>query len=104
MIARTWRGETIPANAERYVRFLTENVFPSLKAINGHRGAYVLRRDAGEIIEFMVVTLWDSMQAIREFAGQNPEAAVVEPEARALLTDFDAHVRHFEVVHDSIAH
>lgn len=104
MIARTWRGETIPANADRYLQFFNKKVFPSLKAIAGHRGAYVLRRDAGSIVEFMVVTLWDSMQAIREFAGQNPEAAVVEPEARAILSDFDAHVRHFEVVHDSVPH
>lgn len=104
MIARTWRGETIPANADQYLRFCQEKVFPSLKAIAGHRGAYVLQRNAGGIVEFMVVTLWESMQAIREFAGQNPEAAVVEPEARAILTDFDAHVRHFEVVHDSVAH
>lgn len=104
MIARTWRGETIPANADRYLRFVTENFFPSLRAIAGHRGAYVLRRDAAGTVEFQVITMWDSMQAIREFAGQNPEAAVVEPEARSLLTDFDAHVRHFEVVHDSVAH
>ena len=103
MIARTWRGETIPANADRYLQFFQTKVFPSLKAIAGHRGAYVLRRDAGGIVEFNVVTFWDSMESIQKFAGQNPEAAVVEPEARAILSDFDAHVRHFQVVHDSVA-
>jgi heme-degrading monooxygenase HmoA len=102
MIARTWRGETIPANADRYLRFVTEKVFPSLKSIAGHRGAYVLRRDAGEIVEFQVLTFWDSMEAIRKFAGENPEAAVIAAEARSLLTDFDQHVRHFEVAHDSV--
>lgn len=102
MIARTWRGETIPANADRYLRFLTERIFPSLKSISGHKGAYVLKRDTAGIVEFQVLTFWDSMEAIRKFAGENPEAAVVESEARTLLTDFDQHVRHFEVAHDSV--
>lgn len=103
MIARTWRGRTTPGNADAYFRFVTNHVFPSLRAIDGHRGAYVLRRDAPGGVEFLVMTFWDSLQAIRKFAGEQAETAVVEPQARALLTDFDRTVEHYEIVHDSLA-
>jgi len=81
-------------------------VFPALAAIDGHKGAYLLRRAVGgatqdEEIEFVVLTLWDSMEAVRRFAGDTPDKAVVEPEARAVLSSFDDLVTHFEVVHRS---
>jgi hypothetical protein len=57
----------------------------------------VLRRADGGRVEFLVMTLWDSMDAVRRFAGDNPEAAVVEPEARAVLSEYDNFVRHYEV-------
>ena len=67
--------------------------------LEGHRGAYLLRRDTGDHAEFMAVTLWDSLQSIRAFAGDSLESAVVEPEARAVLSSFDDFVTHYEVVH-----
>ena len=97
MIARMWRGETTSENADAYYHHLVSNVIPSLKKISEHRGAYVLRREIDRNIEFMVITLWESMDAIREFAGNNPDVAVVEPAARALLADFDKFVRHYTV-------
>jgi heme-degrading monooxygenase HmoA len=89
------------ANADAYQRHVTTNVFPSLSAIAGHRGAYVLRRTTADQVEFLVITLWDSMDSIRSFAGDNPESAVVEPEARAVLSDFDKFVQHYEIAHDT---
>ena len=100
MIARMWRGETTRENADPYYRHLTGNVMPSINKIRGHRGSYVLRRELGARMEFVVITLWESMQAVREFAGDNPDLAVVEPPAKAVLADFDEFVRHYTVLKD----
>ena len=68
-------------------------MLPALKRIDGYRDARVLRRQE----EFVVITFWGSMDAIRRFAGDHPARAVVEPEARAVLAEFDDLVRHYEV-------
>lgn len=99
LILRMWRAHTTPLKSGEYVEHATRNVFPALRVIEGHRGAYLLRRAVDGAVEFVVLTLWDSMEAVRKFAGLKPEKAVVEPEARAVLTDFDEFVTHFEVVH-----
>lgn len=102
MIARLWRGVArTAADADAYERHVTQTVFPSLASIPGHRGARVLRRASGEQVEFLVMTTWDSMDAVRKFAGADPDVAVVEPEAQAVLSDYDAFVRHYEITHDS---
>jgi|SRR5438874_8803904 len=100
MIARIWRGETTRENADAYYRHLSGNVMPSLMKLSGHCGAYVLRREMETRVEFVVITLWESMQAVREFAGDTPDLAVVEPSARAVLADFDEFVRHYTVLKD----
>lgn len=100
MILRMWKGQTTPANAGKYVEHLEKRVDPELRAISGHRGAYLLRRMVNGAVEFVVLTLWDSMAAIRTFAGTETEKAVVAPEAQALLSSFDDFVTHFEVVQD----
>ena len=94
-----WKARSTVDKSDEYVRHATNKVFPALRAIEGHRGAYLLRRVVDGAIEFVVLTLWDSMEAVRKFAGVDPEKAVVEPEARAVLTSFDDSVLHFEVVH-----
>jgi uncharacterized protein YciI/heme-degrading monooxygenase HmoA len=99
MVLRMWRGRATVEKSGEYVDHVTKKVFPALRAIEGHRGAYLLRRSVDDAIEFVVLTLWESMQAVRRFAGVKPEKAVVEPEARAVLTAFDESVTHFEVVH-----
>jgi heme-degrading monooxygenase HmoA len=91
MIARLWRG--VAKDAAAYLRHLDGNVVPELKKIAGYRGYRVLRREQ----EILVMTLWESMAAVRAFAGADPEKAVVEPEARAVLAEFDDFVRHYEV-------
>jgi heme-degrading monooxygenase HmoA len=101
MIVRMWRGRAKGANAEAYERFVTTKVFGTLPAIAGHRGAYLLKRSLGAEVEFVAVTVWESRDAIRKFAGGNIDRAVVEPEARALLSSFDDVVSHYELAHEA---
>jgi heme-degrading monooxygenase HmoA len=97
-IARLWRGRSTVQNAPEYAAHAIRKVFPRLRAIDGYRGAWLLRRAIGDAVEFAVLTIWESMDAVRKFAGPTPEKAVVDPEARAVLTSFDESVEHFEIV------
>jgi len=98
LIVRTWYGRAAnAANADAYTRHLEQSVFPKLGQIAGHRGAYLLRRDLDGHVEFLVLTMWESMDAVRAFAGDNPRIAVVEPAARAVLAEYDTTVNHYEV-------
>jgi len=99
MILRLWKARSAVEKASEYIHYATTKVFPALSAIEGHRGAYLLRRTLDGASEFVVLTLWQSMAAVRRFAGDNPEKAVVDPPARAMLTSLDDSVIHFEVVH-----
>jgi heme-degrading monooxygenase HmoA len=102
MIARTWHATAATAeNADAYCQHFATEVVPRLKAIRGHRGALLLRRSAGRQVEFVAITLWDSIETVKEFAGPNPEIAIVEPQARAVLTQFDTLVTHYEVASGS---
>ena len=94
MILRSWSARATMDGAERYVRYFQESLLGTLRRFEGHRGAMVLTRDAGDEVEVTVVTLWDSLEAIRRFAGPEPTVAVVEEEARAMLLRFDGHVTH----------
>lgn len=99
MILRMWKGQSNSDNASKYIRHATQTVFPKLQNIDGRRGAYLLRRPVTGGVEFVVLTLWESMDAIKQFAGENADQAVVEPEAQSALSGFDEFVTHFEVVH-----
>jgi len=96
MIARIWHGYTKPENANAYHQLLTTKILPRIHRVKGYHGTYLLRRDLKEEVEFITLTLWDSLDAIREFAGQDYETAVVPPEARELLTRFDERSAHYE--------
>lgn len=98
MILRAFRATATIDGAHAYQRFFTETVLPELQAIDGFRGAYVVQRDREDLVEIQVLTLWESLEAIRRFAGDNLDTAVVEPGARAVLTDFDPIVSHHTVV------
>ena len=98
MIVRAWRGYGAASEGEAYPRHLLQSVRPKLEQLPGFQGLYLLRRQGMEEIEFLVLTLWESMEAIRAFAGDQPELAVVEPEARAALVRFDSTVVHYEVL------
>jgi uncharacterized protein len=97
-ILRIWKGRALEGKAAEYIQHASTHVFPALRAIAGYRGAYLLRRPVGSDVEFTVLTLWESMEAVRRFAGSEPHKAVIDPEARAVLTDFDECVTQFEIV------
>jgi len=101
MILRMWKGQASVEKAEKYVQHATGTVFPKLGKIKGHRGAYLLRHPIRGGVEFVVLSLWDSMEEIQKFTGGAVDQAVVEPEAQSLLSEFDDFVTHFEVVHKS---
>lgn len=97
MIARHWRGWTELKNADAYESLLTHTVLPELKRIDGYRGGYVLRCDEAEEVEFVVVNLFDSIDAVKKFAGENYGVAKFEPEAERLLSRIEPVARHYEV-------
>jgi len=101
MIARHWRGWTKPGDADNYERLLKQTVLPQLQQIDGYRGGYVLRRDGAEESEFVVINLFDSLAAVRAFAGENYSVAVFEPEARRLLSRVEPQAAHYEVRADT---
>ncbi len=98
MISRIWHGWTSPANADAYQKLLMEKILPGIHRVAGHRGATLLRRDATHEVEFVTITYFDSMEAVRAFAGADYEVAVVPPEARKLLSHFDERAAHYEQV------
>lgn len=98
MILRSWRGRTTLADAEAYLAFLRGTIVPELEAL-GSPGAYVLRRDHADTAEFQVLSLWESMEAVRRFAGPEPERAVIPAEGARLLVEFDAEAAHYDVLH-----
>jgi hypothetical protein len=97
MIARHWRGWTKLQHADAYEALLKATVLPGLREIAGYRGGYILRSDGAEESEFVVINLFDSLDAVRKFAGPNYNVPVFEPEAKALLSRFDPLASHYEV-------
>ena len=99
MISRVWHGWTTPANADAYEALLKSEIFKGIKGrqIAGFRGVHLFRRNLGKEVEFVTVMWFDSIGAVRAFAGEDYEVAVVPPKARALLSRFDARSQHYEV-------
>src|SRR5215216_1637170 len=97
MIARVWRGWTKAENADAYEKLLKEVVYPGLQTINGYHGGYILRQDGEEEAEFVTVNLFESLEAVKAFAGSDYEVPVFEPEARGLLSRVEPIARHYEV-------
>jgi heme-degrading monooxygenase HmoA len=100
MFVRSWSARATPEGLESYRRHFEQSVLPSLEAMPGQRGALLLRRGDGLEAELLVLTFWESMDAMRAFAGPNATTAVVAPEARAVLAGYDREVRIFEVLLD----
>jgi heme-degrading monooxygenase HmoA len=97
MIGRVWHGWTAPENADAYEQLLRSEVLPGIDRIDGFRGAELLRRDAGDEVEFVTITFFDSLDAVRAFAGEDYEVAVILPEAQKLLAHYDARSSHYEL-------
>jgi heme-degrading monooxygenase HmoA len=100
MLARTWRGATRSEDAETYLDYLHRTGFAEYRKAAGNRGVLGLRRVTMEKAEFLLISLWDSTEAIRQFAGDDIEKAVFYPEDERFLIERDERVSHFEVVYD----
>jgi heme-degrading monooxygenase HmoA len=100
MIIREWRGRASPSRAEAYPKHFREKVVPELRHLPGFIDADLGQRQLDDKLEFLVLTRWQSIDAIRAFAGADVEHAVVEPGAVAALIEFDTSVRHYEVIED----
>lgn len=99
MIVRLWHGWTTVANADAYERLLRTEIFTGIaaKGITGYLGIELLRRDSGAEVEFITLMRFESIEAVRQFAGEDYERAVVPAAARALLVRFDDRSTHYEV-------
>ncbi|HXL21383.1 MAG TPA: antibiotic biosynthesis monooxygenase [Candidatus Dormibacteraeota bacterium] len=95
MITRLWSARTTPQLSSAYLEYFEQHVLPELRAISGYVSAQVLTNPSAAQIEILVITVWQSLDAITAFAGPDCESAVVHPAASALLTDYDRRVRHF---------
>jgi heme-degrading monooxygenase HmoA len=99
MISRHWTGICRRDRADAYIHHLRSETFPLLTTIDGFVRASILKRDVERGTEFEIVTVWESLDAIKSFAGEDAEAAVVPLVAQAMMVEFDARALHFEVVH-----
>jgi len=97
MIARHWRGWTEVKNADTYEALLRNKVLPGLKSLEGYRGGYVLRHDGANEVEFVVVNMFESLDAVKRFAGEDYNVSVFEPEAKVLLSRVEPTAMHYEV-------
>ena len=97
MIARAWRGWTTAEDADAYVAYLEETGAPASRGTPGNRGFLIWRRPQGDRVEFLTVSLWDSIDAVRGFAGEDVEKAVFYPEDDRFLVDRELTVAHYEI-------
>jgi heme-degrading monooxygenase HmoA len=103
MIARIWRGITLKEKADDYLAYLHETGIKDYAKTAGNRGVTILRRDQGEHCEIMLISLWDSMEAVRAFAGENAERSVYYPEDEHFLLQMEPLVRHYQVAQHDVA-
>jgi len=103
VIARIWHGYTKPEDADAYESMLKPDLLPGISKVNGYKSSYLLRKDVGDEVEFITIMLWDSIEAIRNFAGPNYEASVVPDERRKYLSRHDAQSTHYQLVSSQVA-
>jgi len=97
MIARTWRGWTRSEDGDAYLQYLHETGLSAYGGTPGNRGVLALRRHKDNCAEFFLVTLWDSMDAVRRFSGPDAELAVFYPDDERFLVRREDHVDHFDI-------
>ena len=96
MIARTWKGAVRAADGDEYAEYLRRTGLSDYASTPGNRGAWMLRRERGDVTEFLMVTLWDSIDAVRAFAGEDHETAVFYPEDDRFLVEREETASHWE--------
>jgi heme-degrading monooxygenase HmoA len=98
MISRHWHAIAKRDRAEDYLRYLQTETFPAIRKIAGFLDAWIERRDGARGVEFLVVTRWESIDAVRRFSGVDPDVAVVPASVQAMMVEFDGRVKNYEVV------
>ena len=101
MISRHWKGVARTEEADNYIAHLRNETFPHLAQIDGFISASILRRETQTGTEFLILTNWQSIEAIRQFAGDTALVAVVPTKVQAMMIEFDKEVDHYEVVDQS---
>jgi heme-degrading monooxygenase HmoA len=99
-IARIWRGRTLASKADEYARYLDTNGIAKIRATPGNRGVTVLRRTDGDKAEFVVISIWESIDAVKNFAGADYQKTVILPRDREYLIEVEPDVLHYEIVLD----
>jgi heme-degrading monooxygenase HmoA len=100
LIARTWRGAVAAADADGYLEYLKRTGLAAYRSTPGNAGALALQRTVGDRAELLLVSFWESEEAVRAFAGSDPDRAVFYPEDDRWLVDRDEHVDHYVVMHE----
>lgn len=98
MIARTWRGVVPSEKAEAYSEYLHETGVPGIRGTPGNRGCYVMRRTDGDRAHFLMISFWDSYEAIKAFAGDDIDHARYYPEDADFLVELEPKVKHYDVL------
>ncbi|MEV6766752.1 hypothetical protein AB0N16_40235 [Streptomyces sp. NPDC051105] len=101
MILRSWGARAPIGNTATFLDTFSETIRPHMEGFGGYRGCYVLCREEGDQVHIQVLSLWNSLESIREFAGTDALTAVVSPAVEGLMTDYDTEVRHDTVVVDT---
>ena len=97
MIARIWRGAVRTADAEEYVAYIRDTGLAEYRSSPGNLGAWILHRSSGETTEVLTFSLWEDIDAVKGFAGENPEQAVYYSEDDRFLVERASRVDHFDV-------
>jgi heme-degrading monooxygenase HmoA len=100
VVARIWRGAVRPEDADEYAEYIHDTGFAEYEGTPGNRGAWMLRRDKGEVTEFVTFSLWESRDSIRAFAGDDIDRAVFYPEDDRFLVEREDTVAHFDVEYE----
>lgn len=98
MMARIWSGRTPESKADSYLSYLKKTGVKDYRSTKGNRGVYVFRRTVDGNAEFTLISLWDSMEAIRRFAGPDVDKAVYYPEDKDFLLELEPTVSHYQVM------
>jgi heme-degrading monooxygenase HmoA len=101
MVERHWKGTALPEKAEEYVHHLLNDTFPALKALPGFISHSILRRETELGMEFLIITRWETMEALRPFAGVDIERAVIPSAVKSMMVRYDLHAEHYAVVLES---
>ncbi|MGO9567310.1 MAG: antibiotic biosynthesis monooxygenase family protein [Desulfomonilaceae bacterium] len=100
MISRHWKGIAKPREADNYIKHLRTDTFPKLAKIKGFISASILRRPVEQGTDFLIITVWESIEAIERFAGAKADVAVVPESVQAMMIEYDRNVSHYEVVEE----